>query len=217
MKLNALIAAFRARAGDTMPVADFSNGYIRDLLNSALHEHVALRLDLYGTYEQIELKTGDLQTIPDCWDYFGAVDAIVTAQGVKIASVNTNTDADAASLFKSCSPAIESGRNRMQSATATIPKNAARTFMIDPPVAPGQKLYARVLVAKAPKPFRRYTDDIALTSAQYEDLLKYAVGTALALAPDSPSDNARGERQISSFVQGSAYKQKALAAWRKTK
>ena len=90
MKLAESINSWRKRAGDDGVSGEFSDEYIRDLLNSALCEHVAIRLDLYGSYELMQLVTGDIQKIPPCWQYFGAVDAIVTKEGKKIADVKWN-------------------------------------------------------------------------------------------------------------------------------
>lgn len=214
MKLAEYINSWRKRAGDDGVSGEFSDEYIRDLLNSALCEHVAIRLDLYGSYELMQLVTGDIQKIPPCWQYFGAVDAIVTREGKKIADVNMSMDATAGNMFDSCARPLTVDAKYPQTATATVPKGSTNLFFISPSVAPGETMYARMLVAKQPKPFRKFDSTIKLTCAQYEDLLKYSVGTALALAADSPGDNARGDKQISSFVKGSQYKQQALNAWR---
>lgn len=202
MKLIDLISRIRIDINDR-DKDRFEDEILTDYVNEALAELFQLAPSIFQKTIVAKLDDGDLQQ-PCCCDKLYSVDAITDAHGNKISEIR-QTDGEATIAFgkKNC---VSKSLDAKPSSYSLEP-NSDNKFTVEPPVRPGQEVYARMTCAIKPCeiPFDLEAELPWYVSDKYSSILDYVVYRALGTEHESQTSRAISESRRRSFIENLGY------------
>lgn len=150
-----------------------------------------------------KLSDGSVQQ-PCCCDKLYSVDAITDAHGNKISEIR-QSDGQATIAFGK-SNCVSSSKNSKPSSYSLEP-NSNNKFTVEPPVKPGQDIYARLTCAIKPCeiPFDLNAELPWYASDKYASIIDYVVYRALGTEHESQTRGAVSESRRRAFIENLGY------------
>lgn len=201
MKASDLVCSIQHRVGDTAG-ALWPKEQLLELINGAMCEHVAVRPELYTKPIVVELKEGTIQE-PDCCPNVVAVDVLTSKDGKSEYGKMRTVNEHAASLFTGrCVGTTVGGKSVPTS--ATVDPRMPGQFRVSPPVAPGQKLWARIYCVTPPASITSLDSEVEITCGNFEDLITFV--TSRLFTPGDSELNALSAVSRETFYKASVAK-----------
>jgi hypothetical protein len=172
MKASDLVCSIRQRVSDQAGKL-WPTGQLLELINSALCEHTAVRPELYTKPVVVALTEGSIQQ-PDCCPNVVAVDVLTSKDGTAEYGKLRSTNELASGLFANRCGAKTIGGQRVPT-SATIDPRMPGQFKVSPPVAKGQKLWARVYCVTPPPPITGEDSCVEVNCGNFEDLITFVI------------------------------------------
>lgn len=217
MKVSDFICAARARLWDQHSKLIPEDWLFLEFINSALCDHPKNRPELYVKPRIVKLKEGNFQQ-PDCCGPVSKVDVLTDSTGETILAVLKTSNALANTLFSSRSAgscvAASASSSAASSPSPPLPSsisydpNLPAAFMVSPPVAKGQDVYARVYCVESPTGADSVDSEVNLDCGNYEDIMRFVLGSILMTVPGSTDEANRGKIYLDQYygVQGAQRK-----------
>lgn len=191
MKASDLVCSVRARIGDTTGVL-VETGVLLELLNSAMCEHAELRPELYTVPKVVKLVAGSVQT-PGCSNVV-AVDVLTSEDGLSEYGKLQTVNEKAASLFNGrCGGKTVGGQ--VVPSSATLDPRMPTQFKLQPPVAVGQNLWARIYCVETQCPIECENSEVEVSCKNFEDLVTFVVSKLYVPGDADLNSKAAAERE----------------------
>lgn len=202
MRLSDLLARIRIDINDR-DKDRFEDAILTDYANEALGEIFALSPNTFQKTVVAKLSEGSVQQ-PCCCDKLYSVDAITDAHGNKISEIR-QSDGQATIAFGK-SNCVSSSKNSKPSSYSLEP-NSNNKFTVEPPVKPGQDIYARLTCAIKPCeiPFDLDAELPWYVSDKYSSIIDYVVYRALGTEHESQTSRAVSESRRRAFIENLGY------------
>jgi hypothetical protein len=172
MKASDLVCSIRQRVSDQAGSL-WPTGQLLELINSAMCEHAAVRPELYTKPVVIELKEGSIQQ-PDCCPNVVSVDALTSKDGLSDYGKLRTTSELATGLFANRCAGKTIGGVAVPTSVTLDPRMPSQ-FRVTPPVAKGQKLWARIYCVAIPDPITREDSRVEVNCGNFEDLISFVI------------------------------------------
>lgn len=202
MKLGDLLARIRIDINDR-DKDRFEDEILTDYVNEALEEIFQLSPSTFQKTIVAKLTEGDLQQ-PCCCDRLYSVDAITDAHGNKISEIR-QSDGQATIAFgkKNC----VSSKPDSKPTSYTLEPGSDNKFTVEPPVKPGQDIYARLTCAIRPCEigFDLEAELPWHASQKYSSIIDYVVYRALGTEHESQTSRAISESRRRAFIENLGY------------
>lgn len=201
MKLSDLLARIRIDISDR-DKDRFEDEILTDYVNEALGEIFSLSPNAFQKTIIAKLSEGDIQQ-PCCCDKLYSVDAITDAHGNKVSEIR-KSDGRATIAFgkRNCI-----SKQNSSGPTSYTLEAGSNKFTVEPPVKPGQDIYARLTCAIKPCeiPFDLEAELPWYASDKYSSIIDYVVYRALGTEHESQTSRATSEARRRAFIENLGY------------
>ncbi len=175
-------------------------------LNDALCVLFLARPDDFIETAEITLSQGSRQTLPDGVKLIYRIDGTLDANGAMIGEQPSKTNDRVARWFaaRRCSAGVvagASGSGVYFVSDYTIDGRDASTFIVNPPVPPGENPVILARVVRSPAPMKSGADDLPVDCCLAPALLEWMLYRAYSVDDESVSSPTRAHEHVAMFFQ----------------